>query len=82
MSKPTAIKTLIAALTAHVFWGFSFFASRTALDTAHVFTLLSHRFLIAFIVMSALILFRVMPLRLKGKRIRYLIFLGIAEPVV
>lgn len=74
-------KVYIACIVCHVFWGFSFFASRKALDQAHVFVLLSHRFLIAFLLMS-LAAFRYAPFRLKGKRVGLLLLLGLAEPVV
>ena len=82
-NRPAGAKTILAAIIGHVFWGFSFIASRTALDRAHVFTLLSHRFLIAFIVMSLLVLFRVtkLSLRGKGRRALLLVLLGLAEPV-
>ncbi|MBO4847837.1 MAG: DMT family transporter [Clostridia bacterium] len=66
----------------HIFWGFSFMASDYALKIAHVFLLLSHRFLAAFIVMSLLVLFRAARLDLKGKRVWLLLILGILEPVV
>ncbi|MBR0136149.1 MAG: EamA family transporter [Clostridia bacterium] len=57
MDKKLAAKVIIAALICHIFWGFSFMASGYALSKAHVFLLLSHRFLLAFIVMSLLALF-------------------------
>lgn len=82
MDKKTAAKTLAAAIISHVFWGFSFIASRTALDTADVFVLLSHRFLLAFIVMSAIMLARRIRIKLFGKKFYLLILLGLAEPVL
>ena len=82
-NRRTEVRTLLAAIIGHVFWGFSFIASRTALNTAHVFTLLSHRFLIAFIVMSLAAVFRLakLDLRGKGRRALLLVLLGLAEPV-
>ena len=74
-------KVYIACIIGHVFWGFSFFASRTALNIAHVFVLLSHRFLIAFLLMS-LPAVRLVRLRGKGRRVLLLVLLGLAEPVV
>ena len=34
-NRPAGTKTILAAIIGHVFWGFSFIASRTALDRAH-----------------------------------------------
>ena len=50
-----AKKAILAAIVCHTFWGLSFMASRTALNTAPVLVLLSHRFLIAFLLMSLLL---------------------------
>jgi len=73
---------LAAAVAGHTFWGFSFLASRTALDTAHMFVLLSHRFVLAFLVMNLLLLVGAARLQLAGKRLRLLFALGMMEPVV
>ena len=78
----TNLLALAAAVAGHTFWGFSFFASRTALDTAHMFLLLSHRFLLAFLVMNLLLVFGLARLQLAGKRLRLLFALGLMEPVV
>ena len=50
-----AKKAILSAIVCHTFWGLSFMASRTALNTAPVLVLLSHRFLIAFLLMSLLL---------------------------
>ena len=79
----TVRKAIAAAIVGHSFWGLSFMASRVALDTAPVILLLSHRFLLAFLTMSALLL---TPLgascRLRGKPLLPLIMLGLLEPVI
>lgn len=49
-------KALLAAFFCNFFWGLSFLASRIALNEASVSVLLSHRFLVAFIVMSIYVL--------------------------
>ena len=36
MDKKTQFKAILAAITCHVFWGFSFLASRKGLDLAVV----------------------------------------------
>jgi len=78
----SALLPILAAVVCHTFWGFSFLASRTALDTAHMFLLLSHRFLLSFLVMNVPLLLRAAELRLRGKRVLLPILLGLAEPVV
>ncbi|MBQ3482061.1 MAG: DMT family transporter [Oscillospiraceae bacterium] len=78
----TTKRALAAAVISHIFWGLSFMASRLALDRAPVILLLSHRFLLAFVLMSLL---RFTPLgvcRLRGKALLPLILLGLVEPVV
>ena len=50
----TTKKAIIAALIGNTMWGFSFMASKVGLSTAPVILLLSHRFLLAFLVMSLL----------------------------
>ena len=82
MDKKLAVKVIIAALICHIFWGFSFMVSDYALSVTHVFLLLSHRFLLAFAVMSLLVLLRIAKLELKGKRVWVLVILGALEPVV
>ena len=73
-----SIRSLLAAIVCHALWGLSFVASRTALSTAHMFVLLSHRFLLAFLVMNLLLLFRLARVRLQGKRVFLVILLGVA----
>lgn len=81
-SKKTYTKVIIATVIGHIFWGFSFMASRVALDEAHMFLLLSHRFILAFVVMSALILIKVASVNYKGKNLVPLFWMGLMEPVV
>lgn len=73
---------ILAATVCHVFWGFSFLASRVALNAAPVLVLLSHRFLLAFLGMNLLLLTPLGALKLRGKRVLPLLALGLAEPVV
>ena len=74
------VKATLASVVCHVLWGFSFLASRTALDAADVFILLSHRFLIA---LAAMHLFprQLRGLRLRGRQLWLLVALGLAQPV-
>ena len=75
-------KAYLATVICHVLWGFSFMASRTALNHVPVFLLLSHRFLLAFLVMNLMLLTGRFRLELKGKRLGMLLLLGLMEPVV
>ena len=75
-------KAIAAAIIGHSFWGLSFMASKTALDTAPVFLLLSHRFVLAFLIMSVLLFTPLGDCRLRGKPLLPLILLGLLEPVI
>ena len=75
-------KALLATIICHVLWGFSFMASRTALNHATVFQLLSHRFLLAFVLMNLVLLTRRVRVDLKKKPVGLLLLLGLMEPVI
>ena len=75
-------KALLATLVCHIVWGFSFMASRTGLDYVPVFQLLSHRYLIAFLIMNLLLLTRRFHVDFKGKPVGRVLFLGLMEPVI
>lgn len=77
----TALRATLAAVFCHAFWGLSFLASRTGLDSAHVFVLLSHRFLLSFLMMHA---FPRQLGRLREARgvLLPLLALGLAQPVI
>ena len=78
----TIKKAIIAAIIGHSMWGLSFMASRVALNTAPVILLLSHRFLLAFLIMSILLFTPLGEFRLRGKPVLPLILLGFLEPVI
>ena len=84
MDRKTKVKLLLAAIISHVFWGFSFLCTRAALDVADMYVLLSHRFLLAFLIMNVLLLFGVVKVSFKGKGKRILLplLMGLMEPVV
>ena len=75
-------KALLATVICHVLWGFSFMASRTALNSGSVFQLLSHRFLLAFLLMNLVLLTGKVRIGLKHKPVGLLLLLGFMEPVV
>lgn len=81
-SSESSFKATLASVVCHSCWGLSFLASRTGLNSAHVFVLLSHRFLLSFLVM---LLFprQLGELRRLGRRDWLLLLaLGLAQPVV
>ena len=75
-------KALLAAFFCNFFWGLSFLASRIALNEASVSVLLSHRFLVAFLVMSIYVLLGHADFHLRGKSLVPLLLLGLMQPVV
>ena len=75
------LRGALASFFCHFCWGLSFLASRTALNEAHVFVLLSHRFLLAFLVMQ-LFPRRLAELKTVKKDLPLLLALGLAQPVV
>ncbi len=75
------IKPILADIICHGCWGFSFMASRTALNTAPVFVLLSHRFLISFLLMH-LFPKQLGGLRCKPRVLLMLAVLGIFQPAL
>ncbi len=84
--KKKEITLFFAAVVSHVFWGFSFLGTKSALGVVDndLYLLLSHRFLIAFAIMNLLLLFRVVKIdfRGKGKRIWLPLLMGLMEPVI
>ena len=82
MDKKTQFKAILAAITCHVFWGFSFLASRKGLDGAPVFVLLSHRFGLSFLAMNLLVLLGLGETDLRRKGLLKPFLLGLMEPVV
>ncbi len=78
----TTKKAIAAAIIGHSFWGLSFMASKLALNTGTVIFLLSHRFLLAFLMMSLLLFTPLGDCHLRGKPLRPLLLLGFLEPVI
>ncbi|MBQ8590412.1 MAG: DMT family transporter [Firmicutes bacterium] len=73
---------LAAAFAAQVIFGFSFMFTKIALEVAEPLLLIAVRFCAAFLVMNILVWTGRLHLRLKGKNIKWLIILGIIQPVV
>ena len=75
-------KAILAAFVCNFLWGLSFMSSRLALDSAPVRIVLSHRFLLAFLVMSIFAVTGRANLHLRGKSLRPLLLLGLMQPVI
>lgn len=81
-NKSTLLGTL-AALLANVIFGFSFLFTSMALDGgAHPIILISVRFTIAFAILSLLIIFKIVKVSFKGKRILPVLIMGISQPLL
>ncbi|WP_214658941.1 DMT family transporter [Candidatus Formimonas warabiya] len=63
-------------------FGFSFLFTKNALETLDTFQLLFLRFLMAFIVMSLLVLFKIIKINFQGKNLKPLLLVAILQPVI
>lgn len=79
--KPNTLPILSGILTSSIF-GLSFLFSKKALNIVEPFTLLSFRFLVAFLIMSILIFSGGIKINFKGKRMKNLIILGLMQPII
>ena len=75
------LRAALASIVCHFCWGLSFMASRTALNGAHVFVLLSHRFLISFLLLH-LFPRQIAGLKQAKRAFLPLLALGLAQPAV
>lgn len=73
---------ILAGIGSSAIFGLSFLFSKMALNISGTFELLSFRFLLAFLAMSALILVRVIKVDYRGKNLKKLFLLGLMEPVI
>ncbi|GAA0717591.1 DMT family transporter [Clostridium malenominatum] len=72
----------LASIGYSIIFGLSFLFSKMALEVASPFKLISFRFLLAFLTMSVLILFKVIKVNYKGKKLKELLILSLLQPVV
>ena len=80
MNKTT--KAILAALLGHSIFGFSFLFSKVALNIVSPYVLLSIRFIVAFLVLNLLLCTGKFHIDLKGKPVKYLLLLGLLQPVI
>lgn len=72
---------ILSSLIAYGIFGFSYLFTKVGLEVATPFVLLSARFTLAFLTMNLIVLTGKVKLNLKGKPIRYLMLLGLVQPV-
>lgn len=75
-------KSMLAAGVAYSIFGLSYLFSKMAMEVAEPLILLCIRFLVTFLTLNLLIVFRVMKLNLKGKNLMGPILVGILQPVL
>lgn len=73
---------ILAIIIANIIFGLSFMFSSVALKIVDIFTLLSFRFILAFVVLSVLILCKVIVVHYKGKDLKSLFLLGVTQPIL
>ncbi len=79
--KPNILPIISGIFTSSIF-GLSFLFSKKALNIVEPFTLLSFRFLVAFLIMSILIFSGIIKINYKGKKIKNLLILGLTQPII
>ncbi len=81
---PTKNKTLpyIAAIVSSVIWGFSFVFTKDSLQRLGMFQLLGYRFLVAAAVLAALVVFRIVRIRITKRKLLAMLPVALLEPVL
>lgn len=79
--KTNTLPILSGIITSSIF-GLSFLFSKKALNIVEPFTLLSFRFLTAFLVMSILMFTGGIKINFKGKNMKNLLILGLMQPII
>lgn len=79
--KMNILPILSGILTSSIF-GLSFLFSKKALNIVEPFTLLSFRFLVAFLIMTILTLSGIIKINYRGKDIKNLLILGLTQPII
>lgn len=80
MTDKNQIKGMLAALAANIIFGFSFLFSKTALSVAEPLLILAVRFSVAFAALNLLVLFGLVKINLRGRKLGGLILMAIAQP--
>ena len=72
----------LAGLLFSTIFGFSFMFSKVVLEHVTTIQLIAYRFLIAFVFFNILLLFRIVKVDFKGKKIKVLLYTAIFQPVL
>ena len=75
-------KGMLAAGVAYSIFGLSYLFSKMALGVAEPMILLCVRFSVTLVVLNLLVLFRILKLNLRGKKLLAPILLGVLQPVL
>lgn len=81
-TKTKNIMPYAAAVIFSAIFGLSFLFTKKALVTISAFKLLSFRFMLAFIVMTLLVIFKVISVDFKNKPFKELIITSLSQPVI
>jgi drug/metabolite transporter (DMT)-like permease len=81
---PTKSKTLpyIAAVVSSVIWGFSFVFTKDSLQRMGMFQLLGYRFLVAAMILTVLVVFRIIKIRMTKRKLLAMLPVALLEPVL
>lgn len=82
MNHKTNTLPILSGILTSLIFGLSFLFSKKALSIVDPFTLLSFRFLLAFLIMTLLIFCKFIKINFKGKNIKNLLFLGLMQPIM
>ncbi len=80
--KRTVLWATLAAFFSNFIFGFSFMFSDMGLKVASPSVLLALRFLFAFLILNLLVIFKVVKISFKGKKIWKVLLMGIMQPVI
>ncbi|MFL0248041.1 DMT family transporter [Candidatus Clostridium stratigraminis] len=82
MSNKGKILPYLAAIISSMIFGLSFLFTKRALSVATPISIVAFRFLIAFLVMSVLIIFKIIKVNYKNKPLGLIALLSLFEPVI
>ena len=82
IKKKTAVLAVLAAFFSNFIFGFSFMFSDMGLKVASPSVLLALRFLFAFLILNLLVIFKVVKINFKGKKVLKVLLMGIMQPVI
>ncbi|MBQ2890698.1 MAG: DMT family transporter [Clostridia bacterium] len=82
IKKKTAVLAVLAAFFSNFIFGFSFMFSDMGLKVASPSVLLALRFLFAFLILNLLVIFKVVKINFKGKKVLKVLIMGIMQPVI